>query len=59
VSLVLLVVAVVCWLVAGIPGFIRIAIGFVDWGWLGMFFFGLWLIIAGTPQFLASARQPR
>lgn len=57
-SILLLIAAVLCWLVAGIPGFIRVAIGFVDWGWLGMFFFGVWLLVVGGGALLAHLRRP-
>ena len=43
----LLIAAILCWLVAGIPGFVTIGIGRVDWGWLGMFLFGLWVLLGG------------
>lgn len=56
-SILLLIVAVICWLVAGIPGFITIAVGRVDFGWLGLFFFGLWLLIGGGGQLLALIRR--
>jgi hypothetical protein len=55
-SVLLLVVAVICWLVAAVPGFITIAVGRVDWGWLGMVFFGVWLLVAGAGPLLARVR---
>jgi hypothetical protein len=56
-SVLLLVFAVICWLIAGIPGFIQVAVGRVDWGWLGLFFFGVWLLVAGAGQLLALVRR--
>lgn len=58
-SILLLVIAVICWAVAAVPGFIRIGISAVDWGWLGMLFFGLWLLVGGAPQLLAFIQRPR
>lgn len=57
-SILPLVLAVACWLIAAIPGFIQVAVGRVDWGWLGMLFFGLWLLVGGAPQLLAFTRRP-
>lgn len=45
--LILLIAAIICWLVAGIPGFVIVAVGKVDWGWLGLFFFGLYVLLSG------------
>jgi hypothetical protein len=42
-----LVAALICWAVAAVPGFIQIAVDRVDWGWLGLFFFGLWVLLSG------------
>jgi hypothetical protein len=58
VSILLLVIAVICWAVAAVPGFISIGIGRVDWGWLGLLFFGLWLLIGGSGQLLAFVQRP-
>jgi hypothetical protein len=55
-AILLLIGAVICWLVAGIPGFVTVAVGKVDWGWLGMFFFGLWLLLAGAGPLIQRAR---
>lgn len=56
-ALVLLIAAVICWLVAGIPGFVSIALGRVDFGWLGMFFFGLWLLLGGSGTLVGLVRR--
>lgn len=54
----LLIAAVICWLVAAVPGFVQIAIGRVDWTALGLFFFGVWLLMGGAERLLAFARRP-
>jgi hypothetical protein len=56
-SVLLLIGAVICWAVAAVPGFISIALGRVDWGWLGMLFFGIWLLVSGAGQLLAFAKR--
>lgn len=56
-SILLLFAAVISWLVAALPGFVTIGIGRVDWGWLGMLLFGLWLLIGGAGQLLAIVRR--
>ena len=58
-ALLLLILAVICWAVAAVPGFIHIGIEFVDWGWLGLLFFGLWLLVGGAGQLLAFVQRPR
>lgn len=55
-TILLLVAAILCWLVAAVPGFISIALGRVDFGWLGLFFFGIWLLI-GPGDVLARFRR--
>lgn len=56
-SILLLIAAVICWLIAGVPGFVTVAVGRVDFGWLGLFFFGVWLLVAGAGQLLAMVRR--
>ena len=58
-SVLLLIAAVICWAVAAVPGFIQIALGRVDWGWLGMLFFGIWLLVSGAGSLLALVQRPR
>lgn len=52
----LLFAAIVCWLVAALPGFVQIAIGRVDWMALGLAFFGVWILI-GPGDVLARFRR--
>jgi hypothetical protein len=56
-AILLLIIAILFWFVAGIPGFISIAVGRVDWGWLGMFFFGLWLLLGGSTAITSYIRR--
>ena len=58
-AILLLIGAIICWLVAGIPGFVTIAVGRVDFGWFGMFLFGLWLLLSGAPSLLAFVQARR
>jgi len=55
----LLVVAVLLWAVAGLPGVIQIPVlaGKVDFGWAGMVAFGLWLLLGG-PGLRALFHRP-
>jgi len=53
---ILLVAAIICWIVAAVPGFITIAVGRVDWGWLGLVFFGLWTLLTGAGPLFAKLR---
>lgn len=55
-SILLLFAAIVCWLAAAAPGVITIAVGRVDWGWLGMAFFGIWILV-GPGDVLARFRR--
>jgi hypothetical protein len=55
----LLFAAIVCWLVAALPGFVQIAIGRVDWTALGLLFFGVWVLVdAGGPLLARFRRTP-
>jgi hypothetical protein len=56
-SILLLIAAVLCWAIAAFPGFITVAVGRVDWVALGLFLFGLWLLVAGAGQLLALVRR--
>jgi hypothetical protein len=56
-SILLLVAALICWFAAALPGVIHIGIGQVDWGWMGMLFFGIWVLVSGG--FIAAlVRRP-
>lgn len=57
-SILLLIAAVLFWLVAAVPGFIQIKIGWIDFGWAGNFLFGLWLLVGGAGTLLAFVRRP-
>lgn len=58
----LLIVAIAFWLVAGIPGVLQIPAlsGKVDFGWAGMFLFGLWILLGGglVQSLVARIRRP-
>ncbi len=58
-AILLLVAAIICWLVAGIPGFVSIAVDRVNWGWLGMFFFGLWILLGGSEVITTYIKRSR
>lgn len=57
-SILLLVTAVVCWLVAAVPGFIEVHVGWLSFGWAGLCFFGIWLLVGGAQTLLAFVRRP-
>lgn len=58
-SILLLVAAVICWLVAAVPGFIEVHVGWLSFGWAGCALFGGWLLAGGASQLLAFAQRPR
>jgi hypothetical protein len=46
-SILLLLAAIICWFAAALPSLIQIGIGQVSWGWMGMLFFGIWVLVSG------------
>lgn len=56
--LLLLILAILCWAVAGVPGLLQVPAlaGKVDFGWLGMALFGLWLLLGGPQAQAVIAR---
>jgi hypothetical protein len=58
----LLVAALVCEFFAAIPPIERAlnsVVGWVAFGWAGMFFFFLWLLAGGAAQLLAFVQRSR
>jgi hypothetical protein len=59
--IILLLVAVVLWLIqAVIPvaAALSALVGWISWGWAGLVFFGVWLLMGGAERLLAFARRP-